>query len=58
LLTFLAGAEIDPASLRKHKVPALAIGTVSCLFPFAGALPSRTIQRGAPVAPVYSTTIP
>ncbi|MGH7603312.1 MAG: cation:proton antiporter [Gemmatimonadaceae bacterium] len=27
LLTFLAGAEIDPASLRRHLKPALAIGT-------------------------------
>lgn len=38
LLTFLAGAEIDPDSLRRHKWPALAIGAVSCLVPFGGAL--------------------
>ncbi len=38
LLTFLAGAEIDPASLRKHLKPSLAIGTVSFLFPFLAAL--------------------
>jgi Kef-type K+ transport system membrane component KefB len=38
LLTFLAGAEIDPASLRKHLKPSLAIGTVSFLFPFLGAM--------------------
>jgi Kef-type K+ transport system membrane component KefB len=37
LLTFLAGAEIDPGALRRHKAPALAIGTVSCLLPFGGA---------------------
>ena len=37
LLTFLAGAEIDPGALRRHKGPALAIGAVSCLFPFGGA---------------------
>jgi Kef-type K+ transport system membrane component KefB len=37
LLTFLAGAEIDPGALKRHKGPALAIGTVSCLFPFGGA---------------------
>ena len=37
LLTFLAGAEIDPEALRRHKRPALAIGAVSCLLPFAGA---------------------
>lgn len=29
LLTFLAGAEIDPGSLRRHVKPALAIGAAS-----------------------------
>ncbi|MHB1132167.1 MAG: cation:proton antiporter [Chloroflexota bacterium] len=38
LLTFLAGAEIDPASLRRHLRASLAIGFVSFLFPFVGAL--------------------
>ncbi|HEY8833113.1 MAG TPA: cation:proton antiporter [Gemmatimonadaceae bacterium] len=39
LLTFLAGAEIDPGSLRRHLKPALTIGAVSFLIPFlvAGA---------------------
>jgi Kef-type K+ transport system membrane component KefB len=37
LLTFLAGAEIDPASLKRHLKPALAIGTVSFLLPFLAA---------------------
>jgi Kef-type K+ transport system membrane component KefB len=37
LLTFLAGAEIDPESLRRHLKPSLAIGSVSFLFPFLGA---------------------
>jgi Kef-type K+ transport system membrane component KefB len=37
LLTFLAGAEIDPDSLRRHLKPAAAIGTVSFLAPFLGA---------------------
>ena len=37
LLTFLAGAEIDPESLRKHLKPSLAIGGVGFLFPFLGA---------------------
>jgi Kef-type K+ transport system membrane component KefB len=37
LLTFLAGAEIDPESLHKHLKPSLAIGGVSFLFPFLGA---------------------
>src|SRR5438477_238449 len=38
LLTFLAGAEIDPASLRKHLKPSLVIGGVSFLLPFLGAM--------------------
>jgi Kef-type K+ transport system membrane component KefB len=37
LLTFLAGAEIDPASLRRHLKPALTIGAVSFLVPFIAA---------------------
>ena len=39
LLTFLAGAEIDPDSLRRHLKPALVIGTVGFFSPFivAGA---------------------
>jgi Kef-type K+ transport system membrane component KefB len=37
LLTFLAGAEIDPDSLRTHLTAALAIGFVSFLAPFLAA---------------------
>lgn len=37
LLTFLAGAEIDPGSLKQHLKPALAIGAVSFALPFLGA---------------------
>jgi Kef-type K+ transport system membrane component KefB len=37
LLTFMAGAEINPDSLRKHLRPSLAIGFVGFLFPFLGA---------------------
>jgi Kef-type K+ transport system membrane component KefB len=37
LLTFLAGAEIDPGTLRTHLKAALAIGFVSFLAPFLGA---------------------
>lgn len=37
LLTFLAGAEIDPPSLRKHLKASLAIGFLSFLVPFLGA---------------------
>jgi Kef-type K+ transport system membrane component KefB len=37
LLTFLAGAEIDPDSLRTHLKAALVIGFISFLGPFLGA---------------------
>jgi Kef-type K+ transport system membrane component KefB len=37
LLTFLAEAEIDPASLRRHLRPSLVIGAISFIAPFAGA---------------------
>jgi Kef-type K+ transport system membrane component KefB len=38
LLTFLAGAEIEPDALKKHWRPALAIGFVSFLMPFLAAM--------------------
>lgn len=34
VITFLAGAEIDPASLRSHWKPALTIGLLSFFVPF------------------------
>ncbi|WIG61552.1 MAG: Na+/H+ antiporter [Ktedonobacterales bacterium] len=37
LLTFLAGAEIDPASFRKHFRASMVIGTVGFFAPFLGA---------------------
>lgn len=37
LLTFLAGAEIEPESFKRLRAPSLAIGIVSFLFPFLGA---------------------
>src|SRR4029077_10376107 len=37
VLTFLAGAEIDPVSLARHWRSSLAIGAVSFAAPFAGA---------------------
>jgi len=37
LLTFLAGAEIDPASFRRHLKASVAIGALSFLAPFVGA---------------------
>jgi Kef-type K+ transport system membrane component KefB len=36
LLTFLAGAEIDPPALRRFLAPSVAIGGVGFLLPFAG----------------------
>ncbi|MGH7764069.1 MAG: cation:proton antiporter [Candidatus Dormibacteraceae bacterium] len=36
-LTFLAGAEIDPVSLRRHWKASLAIGFVSFMLPFGAA---------------------
>jgi Kef-type K+ transport system membrane component KefB len=38
LLTFLAGAEIDPESLRAHLKESLSIGTVAFVGPFLGVL--------------------
>src|SRR6266705_980594 len=37
LLTFLAGAEIEPESLRRHLKPTLVIGSLSFAAPFFGA---------------------
>jgi Kef-type K+ transport system membrane component KefB len=38
LLTFLAGAEIEPSALRRHWKPAMGIGIASFLLPFLLAL--------------------
>ena len=38
LLTFLAGAEIEPSVVRKHWKVTLSIGFVSFLLPFVGAV--------------------
>ncbi|MGH7485062.1 MAG: cation:proton antiporter, partial [bacterium] len=37
LLTFLAGSEIDPPTLRRFLKPSLAIGGIGFALPFAGA---------------------
>jgi len=37
LLTFLAGAEIDPVSLKRHWKASLSLGAVSFLLPLIGA---------------------
>ncbi len=38
MLTFLAGAEIDPVSLRRHWKASVSIGAISFALPFAAAL--------------------
>lgn len=38
VLTFLAGAEIDPESLKRHWRASISIGVLSFAFPFVGAL--------------------
>jgi len=49
MLTFLAGAEIDPVSLRKHWKASLAIGAVSFLLPFLGAFAFCGLVLGWPL---------
>ncbi|MGO9964444.1 MAG: cation:proton antiporter [Acidimicrobiales bacterium] len=49
MLTFLAGAEIDPVSLRRHWRPSLAIGVVSFLLPFLGAFGFCRLVLGWPL---------
>src|ERR1041384_5841021 len=46
LLTFLAGAEIEPAILRKFLKESLTIGVVSFAAPFVGALLYAHFLRG------------
>ena len=46
LLTFLAGAEIDPQSLRRHARVAVTIGVVSFAAPFAAAFAFTYLVAG------------
>jgi Kef-type K+ transport system membrane component KefB len=46
LLTFLAGAEIDPESFKRHLTPSLVIGSVGFLFPFAGTTAFARLVAG------------
>ena len=46
LLTFLAGAEIDPASLRRHLRISLSVGAVSFVAPFAAAFGYAYVVAG------------
>jgi Kef-type K+ transport system membrane component KefB len=54
LLTFLAGAEIDPVSLRRHARIAITIGVVSFAAPFAAAFAFAYFVAGwdLPAAPI------
>lgn len=49
LLTFLAGAEIDPASLRRHLRASLVIGAVSFGAPFVAAFLVARFVLGWPL---------
>jgi Kef-type K+ transport system membrane component KefB len=49
VLTFLAGAEIDPASLRANLRASMTIGIVSFLLPFAGVWLFAQFVLGWPV---------
>jgi Kef-type K+ transport system membrane component KefB len=49
LLTFLAGAEIDPASLRRHLRASLVIGAVSFGAPFVAAFMVARFVLGWPL---------
>lgn len=46
LLTFLAGAEIDPVSLRRHLKISLAIGSISFAVPFVAAFLVAYVSLG------------
>ena len=50
MLTFLAGAEIDPGSLRKHFKTSLAIGVASFFLPFVAVWAFAQFVLGWPVA--------
>jgi Kef-type K+ transport system membrane component KefB len=51
LLTFLAGAEINPRVVRKHFWSSMSIGVIGFLFPYAGVLLSTHYGvAGAPGA--------
>ncbi|HVM49220.1 MAG TPA: cation:proton antiporter [Candidatus Acidoferrum sp.] len=49
VLTFLAGAEIDPVSLRANLRASLAIGTAAFLLPFAGVWAFAQCVLGWPI---------
>ena len=48
LLTFLAGAEVDPVVVRKHFWPSMLIGVMGFVAPFAGVLLYARFVSGWP----------
>ena len=48
LLTFLAGAEVDPTVVRKHFWPSLTIGVMGFVAPFVGVLACAHYVAGWP----------
>src|ERR1017187_10492347 len=50
VLTFLAGAEIDPTSLRANLRASMSIGVLSFLLPFFGVA-VRAVRAGLAAAP-------
>jgi Kef-type K+ transport system membrane component KefB len=57
LLTFLAGAEIDPVVFRKHFWPSIGKGGLSFLGPFVGVmLLARYVSAGIPGTPYLICT--
>ena len=58
LLTFLAGAEIDPVSLKRHWKASVSIGVVSFALPFSGPLPSAIGCSAGTFTPPRSAASP
>jgi Kef-type K+ transport system membrane component KefB len=50
LLTFLAGAEVDPRVIRKHLRPTMTIGLVGFFAPYLGVLAFAHFVLGWPMA--------
>ena len=53
VLTFLAGAELDPAVFRRNWKEAVAVGSVSFLFPFLGCAAAARYLLGWEVLPSW-----
>ena len=53
VLTFLAGAELDPVVFRRNWKEAVAVGSVSFLFPFLGCTAAARYLLGWEVLPSW-----